>query len=51
MLLSVSTNAASPMSSCKESASGLIKAQLCNINEAVALYFDVNNEGKNAQWL
>lgn len=32
------------MSRCKESASGLIKAQLCRIDEIVALYFDVNNE-------
>lgn len=32
------------MPRCKESASGLIKAQLCRINEIVALSFDVNNE-------
>lgn len=44
MFLSVSTNCVSPMPRCKESASGLIKAQLCRINEIVALSFDVNNE-------
>lgn len=32
------------MSRCKESVSGLIKAQLCRINEIVALSSDVNNE-------
>lgn len=51
MLLYVSINGASATSSCKESASGLITAQLHRTNETIPLSLDVNNEGRIVQWL